>query len=87
MYGINAVEIIFYPITVRSSPGTPAYKSQEEYYEQILEYKKQVGALNQDASNMKAKIRRLEEDNLKKEKEIDSLLHPQKVISLCVHLR
>ena len=28
---------------------------------------------------MKAKIRRLEEDNLKKEKEIDSLLNPQKV--------
>ncbi|KAL4240651.1 hypothetical protein ACF0H5_001442 [Mactra antiquata] len=64
--------------TARAAPGTPAYKSQEEYYEQILEYKKQVGALNQDASNMKAKIRRLEEDNLKKEKEIDSLLHPQK---------
>ncbi|XP_060594862.1 IQ domain-containing protein E-like isoform X2 [Ruditapes philippinarum] len=62
----------------KASPGTPAYKSQEEYYEQILEYKKQVGALNQDANNMKAKIRRLEEDNLKKEKEIDSLLNPQK---------
>ncbi|XP_053385019.1 golgin subfamily A member 6-like protein 22 isoform X2 [Mercenaria mercenaria] len=62
----------------KASPGTPAYKSQEEYYEQILEYKKQVGALNQDSNNMKAKIRRLEEDNLKKEKEIDSLLNPQK---------
>ena len=35
--------------------------------------------MNQEASNLKAKIRRLEEDNLKKEKEIDGLLNPQKV--------
>ncbi|XP_052266999.1 IQ domain-containing protein E-like isoform X2 [Dreissena polymorpha] len=62
----------------RANPGTPAYKSQEEYYEQILEYKKQVSSLNQDSATMKAKIRRLEEDNLKKEKEIESLLHPHK---------
>lgn len=68
---------------MKASPGTPAYKSQEEYYDQILEYKKQVGALNQESSNMKAKIRRLEEDNLKKEKEIDSLLNPQKVSKWC----
>ena len=39
----------------------------------------QAAAMNQEASNLKAKIRRLEEDNLKKEKEIDGLLNPQKV--------
>lgn len=33
---------------------------------------------------MKAKIRRLEEDNLKKEKEIDSLLHPHKVNQILI---
>lgn len=27
-------------IPVKASPGTPAYKSQEEYYDQILEYKR-----------------------------------------------
>ena len=27
-------------VTVKASPGTPAYKSQEEYYDQIIEYKK-----------------------------------------------
>ena len=35
--------------------------------------------MNQEVSTLKAKIRRLEEDNLKKEKEIDGLLHPHKV--------
>lgn len=64
--------------TAKASPGTPAYKSQEDYYDQILEYKKQAAAMNQDVSILKAKIRRLEEDNLKKEKEIDVLLNPQK---------
>lgn len=31
---------------VKASPGTPAYKSQEEYYDQILEYKKVTQSLN-----------------------------------------
>lgn len=44
----------------------------------------QVVAMNQEASAMKAKIRRLEEDNLKKEKEIDSLLHPHKVNQILI---
>ena len=38
--------------------------------------------MNQEVSTLKAKIRRLEEDNLKKEKEIDGLLHPHKVKSI-----
>ena len=41
--------------------------------------------MNQEASNLKAKIRRLEEDNLKKEKEIDGLLNPQKVSVLSMN--
>jgi len=40
----------------------------------------QVKEFQQESGTMKAKIRRLEEDNLKKEKEIDSLLHPHKVV-------
>ena len=31
---------IFPFFTGKAAPGTPAYKSQEEYYDQILEYKK-----------------------------------------------
>ncbi|KAK3580706.1 hypothetical protein CHS0354_005710 [Potamilus streckersoni] len=64
--------------TVKSSSGTPAYKSQEEYYDQVLELKKYIANLNQESATMKAKIRRLEEDNQKKEKEMAALLDPQK---------
>ncbi|KAK7507952.1 hypothetical protein BaRGS_00000917 [Batillaria attramentaria] len=64
--------------TVRPSPGRPAYKTPEEYYDEVLELRKQISAMNQDSATMKTKIRRLEEDNLKKEKEIESLLHPEK---------
>ena len=51
----------------------------------------QAAAMNQEVSTLKSKIRRLEEDNLKKEKEIDGLLNPHKVswfaLILCLKLR
>ncbi|KAL8593279.1 hypothetical protein ACOMHN_009932 [Nucella lapillus] len=64
--------------TVKPSPGRPAYKSPEEYYDEVLELRKQIAALNHDSATMKTKVRRLEEDNMKKEKEIESLLDPGK---------
>ncbi|XP_076443397.1 uncharacterized protein LOC143281951 isoform X2 [Babylonia areolata] len=64
--------------TVKPSPGRPAYKTPEEYYDEVLELRKQISAMNHDSATMKTKIRRLEEDNLKKEKEIESLLNPGK---------
>ncbi|XP_046552516.1 LOW QUALITY PROTEIN: uncharacterized protein LOC124262112 [Haliotis rubra] len=64
--------------TARTHAGTPAYKTPEEYYDDILDLKKHISSLSQDNSTMKAKVRRLEEDNIKKEKEIDGLLHPEK---------
>ncbi|XP_067670716.1 IQ domain-containing protein E-like isoform X2 [Haliotis asinina] len=64
--------------TARTQAGTPAYKTPEEYYDDILDLKKHISSLTQDNSTMKAKVRRLEEDNIKKEKEIDGLLHPEK---------
>ncbi|KAL3877716.1 hypothetical protein ACJMK2_035381 [Sinanodonta woodiana] len=64
--------------TVKSSSGTPAYKSQEEYYDMVLELKKHIANMKQESDAMKAKIRRLEEDNQKKEKEMAALLDPQK---------
>ncbi|XP_048764188.2 IQ domain-containing protein E-like isoform X2 [Ostrea edulis] len=64
--------------TAKPPTGTPAYRSQEEYYEQVLELKKQMKSLNQEISMLKAKVRRTEEDNIKKEKEIEGLLDPTK---------
>lgn len=64
--------------TAKPPSGTPAYRSQEEYYEQVLELKKQIKSLNQEISVLRAKARRTEEDNIKKEKEIEGLLDPTK---------
>lgn len=46
----------------------------------------QATSMNQEVATLKAKIRRLEEDNLKKEKEIDGLLHPHKVMEYFYHI-
>ncbi len=66
------------PFVSGRAPGTPAYKSPEEYYDEILDLKKQIAAMNTESSTMKSRLRRLEEDNLKKEKEIEQLLDPSK---------
>ncbi|ESO82030.1 hypothetical protein LOTGIDRAFT_170441 [Lottia gigantea] len=62
----------------RSAAGTPAYKTPEEYYDEVLELRKQISNLGHDNSTMKAKVRRLEEDKIKKDKEMESLLNPSK---------
>ncbi|GFR66380.1 IQ domain-containing protein E [Elysia marginata] len=64
--------------TVRPNVGAPNYKSQEEYYDEVLGLRKQLAALNHEYSTQKTKIRRLEEDNQKKEREIEGLLNPTK---------
>lgn len=64
--------------TTKPPMGTPAYKTPEEYYDQVLELKKIIQSLNQEKDNFKAKVRRIEEDNIKKEKEIAGLLDPKK---------
>ncbi|KAK3756906.1 hypothetical protein RRG08_009448 [Elysia crispata] len=64
--------------TVRPNVGAPNYKSQEEYYDEVLGLRKQLAALNHENSTQKTKIRRLEEDNQKKEREIEGLLNPTK---------
>ncbi|XP_014767642.1 IQ domain-containing protein E [Octopus bimaculoides] len=58
----------------RLAAGTPLYKSKEEYYDEELRLRKEIGSLKHENSTMKTKLRRLEEDNLKKEKEIAALL-------------
>lgn len=77
--------LLLYPV-VRAAPGTPAYKSPEEYYDEVLELRKQIGGLDKDNSVLRAKLRRTEEDNLKKEKQIETLMDPTKVCLPCVSL-
>ncbi|GFO47703.1 Iq domain-containing protein e-like [Plakobranchus ocellatus] len=64
--------------TVRPNVGTPNYKSPEEYYDEVLGLRKQLAALSHENATQKTKIRRVEEDNLKKEREIEGLLNPTK---------
>ncbi|XP_059166104.1 IQ domain-containing protein E-like isoform X2 [Physella acuta] len=65
-------------LTARPNVGTPAYKTPEEYYDEVLELRKQISGLALESSTNKTKIRRLEEENQKKEKEIEALLNPGK---------
>ncbi|KAG5278473.1 hypothetical protein AALO_G00099370 [Alosa alosa] len=57
-------------------PGTPDFKEKEDMYDEILELKKALQAQKEDGDRMKAKLRRLEEENTKKEKQIQQLLDP-----------
>lgn len=66
------------PASARSTLRTPTYKTQEEYYDEVLHLRKQIGTLNQENSTIKTKLRRLEQDNQRKEKEINDLLNPGK---------
>lgn len=59
-------------------PGTPDYKEKEDMYDEIIELKKMLQAQKSEADIMKTKLRRLEEDNSKKEKQIEQLLDPSK---------
>ncbi|CAF3537720.1 unnamed protein product [Rotaria socialis] len=56
--------------TNRSASGNPKYKAQEDYYEEIQLLKKDMKTVKNENSILRAKIRRLEEDNVRKQKEI-----------------
>ncbi|KAJ8391876.1 hypothetical protein AAFF_G00084920 [Aldrovandia affinis] len=59
-------------------PGTPDFKDKEDMYDEIIELKKCLQAQKSESDLMKTKLRRLEEDNSKKEKQIEQLLDPTK---------
>ncbi|KAJ8246108.1 hypothetical protein GJAV_G00263730 [Gymnothorax javanicus] len=59
-------------------PGTPDFKEKEDMYDEILELKKSLQSQKSENDLMKTKLRKLEEDNLKKEKQIEQLLNPTK---------
>ena len=53
-------------------------KDRETLAEEILELKKKIVRLTEEANVGKAKARRLEEDNKNKEKQLEALLDPSK---------
>ncbi|KAH0632001.1 hypothetical protein JD844_019984 [Phrynosoma platyrhinos] len=55
-------------------PGTPDYKEKEVMYDEIIELKKTIQAQKCEADRMKTKLRRVEEENNRKDKQIEQLL-------------
>ncbi|XP_038141259.1 IQ domain-containing protein E isoform X2 [Cyprinodon tularosa] len=58
--------------------GAVDLKDKESMYDEILHLKKSLQAQKSDNQQMKAKLRHLEEDNAKREKQIEELLDPTK---------
>ncbi|KAK1886283.1 IQ domain containing protein E [Dissostichus eleginoides] len=58
--------------------STGDYRDKEDMYDEIIRLKKTLQAHKSDNQKMKAKLRRLEEDNAKREKQIEELLAPTK---------
>ncbi|XP_067859054.1 IQ domain-containing protein E isoform X2 [Heptranchias perlo] len=59
-------------------PGTPDYKEKEDMYDEIIELKKMIQAHKAENDILKTKLRRSEEENSRKEKQIEQLLDPSK---------
>ncbi|XP_015732282.1 IQ domain-containing protein E isoform X4 [Coturnix japonica] len=59
-------------------PGTPDYKEKEDMYDEIIELKKTIQAQRNEGNRMKTKLRRLEEENNRKDKQIEQLLDPSR---------
>ncbi|XP_032930140.1 IQ domain-containing protein E isoform X1 [Catharus ustulatus] len=59
-------------------PGTPDYKEKEDMYDEIMELKKTIQAQKNEGDRMKTKLRRLEEENNRKDKQIEQLLDPSR---------
>lgn len=60
------------------APGTPDYKEKEDMYDEIIDLKKTIQAQKAESDKIKAKLRRLEEDTVKKDRQIEQLLDPAK---------
>ncbi|KFP85764.1 IQ domain-containing protein E, partial [Acanthisitta chloris] len=59
-------------------PGTPDYKEKEDMYDEIIELKKTIHAQKNEGDRMKTKLRRLEEENNRKDRQIEQLLDPSR---------
>ncbi|XP_046856979.1 IQ domain-containing protein E-like [Xenia sp. Carnegie-2017] len=58
--------------------GKPAYKSQEDYYDEILELRQVIKDLKSENGIMKTKLQRVLQENLQKDREIKDYLNPSK---------
>ncbi|XP_072453802.1 IQ domain-containing protein E isoform X6 [Notamacropus eugenii] len=59
-------------------PGTPVYREKEDMYDEIIELKKSLHSQKGDVDFMKTKLRRLEEENSRKDRQIEHLLDPNR---------
>ncbi|XP_076996575.1 IQ domain-containing protein E isoform X3 [Tamandua tetradactyla] len=57
-------------------PGTPVYREKEDMYDEIIELKKSLHMQRGDVDLMRTKLRRLEEENNRKDRQIEQLLDP-----------
>ncbi|KFQ60581.1 IQ domain-containing protein E, partial [Pelecanus crispus] len=57
-------------------PGTPDYKEKEDMYDEIIQLKKTIQAQKNEGDQVKTKLRRLEEENSRKDRQIEQLLDP-----------
>ncbi|XP_028303968.1 IQ domain-containing protein E isoform X1 [Gouania willdenowi] len=57
---------------------TSDYREKEDMYDEIIHLKKNLQVQKSDNRQMKVKVRRLEEENAKREKQIEELLDPTK---------
>ncbi|XP_037669631.1 IQ domain-containing protein E isoform X2 [Choloepus didactylus] len=58
--------------------GTPVYREKEDMYDEIIELKKSLHMQKGDVDLMRTKLRRLEEENSRKDRQIEQLLDPSR---------
>nr|XP_021503227.1 IQ domain-containing protein E isoform X3 [Meriones unguiculatus] len=56
--------------------GTSVYREKEDMYDEIIELKKSLHMQKSDVDLMRTKLRRLEEENSRKDRQIEQLLDP-----------
>ncbi|XP_070086787.1 IQ domain-containing protein E isoform X9 [Equus caballus] len=59
-------------------PGTLVYREKEDMYDEIIELKKSLHMQKSDVDLMRTKLRRLEEENSRKDRQIEQLLDPSR---------
>ncbi|XP_036097992.1 IQ domain-containing protein E [Molossus molossus] len=59
-------------------PATPVYREKEDMYDEIMDLKKSLHVQKSDADLLRTKLRRLEEENSRKDRQIEQLLDPSR---------
>ena len=58
--------------------GKPAYKSQEDYYDEIMELRQVIKEMKADNGVLKTKLQRITQENVLKDRQIKDFLNPNK---------